>query len=69
MGQQVGKWFVKIGPTGIMQHLGEKTGVEEVEDGVLNPADILVNREPAVNLFFEKWFLVIVRIGIAQVVP
>ncbi len=49
LGQQAGKRLVHPGMPQIPEHLGEKAGVEKVQDRMLDAADILVHRHPVVH--------------------
>jgi len=71
LGQEVFKRFVEIHHLQVVQDLGEITGVEQVQDRVLDPPDIEVHLSPVLHiLFFERQ---VERLGlfchVAQEVP
>ena len=53
----------------LVQHLRKEAGVEQVQDRVLDPADVLVHRQPVVDEVPAERRLVVLRIRVAQVVP
>ena len=53
----------------VVEHLGEKPRVEEVEHGVLDAADVLVHRHPEVGLLAVEGEPVVLGVGVAEVVP
>ena len=67
--EQVGERFIKVYEASIMEHLGEETGVQEMQDSMLDTADVLVNRCPVVDFILGKGSLIIFRVGVAQVIP
>ena len=68
LGKQVGKGFVVTDQAEVAHHLGPEARVEQVQDGVLDAADVLVHRHPVGGLCvdhrgFGKFA------GVARVVP
>ena len=57
------------GDTQVGQRLGEEPGVHQVEDGVFDAADVLVDGQPVVDRLSREWGLVVGRVGEAQEVP
>ena len=53
----------------IKKKFGEKTGIKQMQHGMLYTPDILVNRQPVINLLFTERSLLLARIRIAQIVP
>ena len=69
LAQQVLERLVKVQHAQVAQHLREEAAVQQVQDGVLDAADVLVDRHPAVGFRAIEGQLGVVRIGVAQVVP
>ena len=46
LGEQVGEGFVDGQIAQVAQQLGEEAGIEQVQDGMLHTADVLVHRQP-----------------------
>ena len=65
LAQQVLERLVEIHHAHVAQHLREEAAVQQVQNGVLNAADVLVNGHPAVRLGAIERQLGVVRIGIA----
>ena len=65
LAQQVLERLVEVQHPQVAQHLREEATVQQVQDGVLNAADVLVNGHPAVRLGAIERQLGVVRIGIA----
>ena len=53
----------------LLHHLGEEPRVEQVQDGVLDAADVLVDRHPVVGERARERLAVVVRVGVADEVP
>ena len=51
LGKQPLEWFRDIKPPDPLERARPETGVEQVEDRMFNPADILANGQPAFGLF------------------
>ena len=49
LGQQVGERFFEFNQSLIMQHPRIKSRIEQVQDSMLDPADVLVNGHPVIN--------------------
>ena len=69
LAQQVGERLVEVEQPHVAHHLREEAAVQQVQDGVLDAADVLVDRHPAVRARRIERRGVVVRIGVAQVVP
>ncbi len=67
--EQVRERLVEIDEPRVVQHLREEARVEEVQDGVLYAADVLVDGRPVVHLVLREGLQVVLRVGVAQVVP
>ena len=52
-----------------MQRLREEARVHQMQDRVLDPADVLVDRQPVVDHAAVERPVVVVRVGVAQEVP
>ena len=48
LGEQVAKWLIEPDQTKVAHHPGPEPGVKQVQDGVLDPADVLVHRHPVI---------------------
>ena len=48
---------------------GPEARVDQVQDGVLNPANVLINRKPILRYFRREWRFVVTRVGVAVEVP
>ena len=53
----------------VEQHLVPKTGIEQVEDGVLGAADIEIDRRPVVDSRCGGKSFRVMRVEVAQVIP
>jgi hypothetical protein len=53
----------------VRQRLDEEARVEQMQDGVLDAADVLIDRHPASDDLPVERHLVVVRIAVAQEVP
>ena len=53
----------------LLQHLGPEAQVEQVQHGVLGPADVHVHRQPAIRVCARERLLRVVRVEIARPVP
>src|SRR5512133_2063479 len=69
LGQQVEKGLIAGYIAHVTQHLGEKTGVEQVHDGMFDATDILVYRHPVIDLGAVKGCLQQIRTAVAQEIP
>ena len=69
LAQQVLERLVEVQHAQIAQHLREEAAVQQVQDGVLDAADVLVDRHPAVGFRAVEGQLGVVRVGVAQVIP
>ena len=69
LAQQVGERLVEVEHTSITRDLGPDARVQQVQDGVLDTANVLVDGHEAVRLVLGKGQLAVVRVGVAQVVP
>ena len=69
LGEQVLKGLVDAQVAEVAQDLGEKAGIEQVEDGVLHAADVLIHRQPVLCLRRVQRRSGAVRAGVAGEVP
>lgn len=69
LAQQVGEGLVHTQQTQVAQCLGKETAVEQVQNGVLDAADVVIDGHPTVGGSLGEGQLGVVRVGIAQVVP
>ena len=56
--QQALEWFIAFHQTEIPHQLVEEAGVQQVQNGVLDTADILVHRQPVVGGFRVQHFVI-----------
>ena len=68
MGQQLGEGFVHLDQAEVAHHLGPETRVQQVQDGVLDAADVLVHGHPVVSAPGDHGLLVL-GIAVAHEVP
>src|SRR5205807_5063240 len=47
--EQPGEWFVEIEVAAALQRPGEEAGIKKMENRMLDPADILVDRHPVID--------------------
>ena len=69
LAEQVGEGLVHVNEAEVAHDLGPEAAVEQVQDGVLDATDVVVHRHPAVHGLLGEGSLIVVRIGIAHVVP
>ena len=69
LAQQVREGFVEIEHAQVTQHFREEAAVQQVQNGVLNAANVLVNGHPAVHLGAVERCFGVMRIGVAHVIP
>ena len=69
LAQQVGEGLVHAQQAQVAQRLGKEAAVEQVQDGMLDAADVVIDRHPTVGGFAGEGQLGVVRVGIAQVIP
>ena len=69
LAQQVGEGLVHAQQAQVAQCLGKEAAVEQVQNGVLDAADVVIDRHPAVGGLAGEGQLGVVRVGIAQVIP
>ena len=67
--KQIGEGLVAIYISQIAQGFGEETRIEQMQNRVLDTADVLIDGHPVIDLFFGERFLIIQSIGIAQEIP
>ena len=67
--QEVRERLIEVDEAGVVQDLREEARVQEVQDGVLDAADVLIDRRPVIDLVLGERLLVVVRVRVAQVVP
>ena len=72
LGEQTGKRLIRrLGQriAALAQGAGEETGIEQVQNRVLDTADILIDRHPVFGCFLRDRLGLVARIAIAQEVP
>ena len=69
LAQQVGEGLVHTQQAQVAQCLGKEAAVEQVQNGVLDAADVVIDGHPTVGGFLGEGQLGVVRVGIAQVIP
>jgi len=69
LGEQAGERLVETDMAGRLHGAGEEAAVEQVQDGMLNAADILIDRQPAIDLGAVGRRGVDPRIGEARKIP
>ena len=69
LAQQVGEGLVHAQQAQVAQRLGKEAAVEQVQNGVLDAADVVIDGHPTVGSLAGEGQLGVVRIGIAQVIP
>ncbi len=66
--QQARKGLVKFYQAEVAHDLGPETRIKQVQDGVLDAADVLIHRQPVVHPLVDH-FAVLVGAGVAQEIP
>ena len=69
LGEKTIEWFIHIQQAPILEGLGEKTGIEQVKNGVLDATHVLPHRQPAVCCLSAERCIRVVRIGEPQEIP
>ena len=69
LAQQVGEGLVHAQQAQVAQRLGKEAAVEQVQNGVLDAADVVIDGHPTVGSLAGEGQLGVVRVGIAQVIP
>ena len=69
LAQQVGEGLVNTQQAQVTQRLGKEAAVEQVQNGMLDAADVVIDGHPTVCRLAGEGQLGVVRIGIAQVIP
>jgi hypothetical protein len=69
LGQEIGKGLAHVEIPKISQHAGIKAGIEEMKDGMLYPANILVHRHPVIHSLRIHGALIIIWTCIAVKIP
>ncbi len=64
-----GKGFGEANQPLVIHHLGPKPRIQQVHHCVLRAAHIQVDRKPVVNAGSVERCLVVVRAGVAQLIP
>ena len=67
--QQLFCWFVRVHHACIAHQFVEEAEVEQVHDGVFDAADIDINRQPVVCRIGIEHTVLILRAGVARIVP
>ena len=69
LAQQVDEGLVDVAQAQVAADLGPETRVEQVENGVLDSADVVVDAHPVVRAVLVEGQLRVVRVDVAQVIP
>ena len=69
LGEEAGERLPEPDQPEVVHHLGEEPRVEQVQDRVLDAPDVLVHRQPVVGDLARERLRVVVRVGVADVVP
>ena len=69
LAQQVGEGLVHAQQAKVAQGLGKEAAVEQVQNSVLDAADVVIDGHPTVCRLAGEGQLGVVRVGIAQVIP
>ena len=69
LAQQIGEGLVNAQQTQVAQCLGKEAAVEQVQNGVLDAADVVIDGHPTIGSLAGEGQLGVVRVGIAQVIP
>ena len=69
LGEQVGERLLRFEQVHVVQRLDEEARVHQVQDRVLDPADVLVDRHPVVGDLSRPRLLVIAVVQVAEEVP
>ena len=69
LAQQVGKGLVHAQQAQVAQRLGKEAAVEQVQNGVLDATDVVIDGHPTVGCLAGERQLGVARVGIAQVIP
>ena len=69
LAEQVGERLVHVEQPHVAERLGEEATVEQVQDGVLDAADVVVHGHPAVGGLAGERQLIVVWVRVADVVP
>ncbi|CCJ91566.1 conserved hypothetical protein [Cronobacter turicensis 564] len=67
--QQLFRWLVRVHHARVAHQFVEEAEVEQVHDGVLDAADINIDRQPVVGRFLIQHTFFVLRAGVARVVP
>ena len=67
--EEPGERLAEADQAEVVHHLHEEPGVEQVEDRVLDPADVLVDRQPVVDDLAAERQQLVGRVGVAEEVP
>ena len=69
LAEQIREWLRRIQHAFVLQHFHKETRIEQVQNGVLDAADVLIDRHPIVSFFLGKRLGLIVRIAVANEIP
>ncbi len=69
LAQQVSEGLVHAQQAQVAQCLGKEAAVEQVQNGVLDAADVVIDGHPTVGGLAGEGQLGVVRVGIAHVIP
>ncbi len=69
LSEQALKRFIEVQESAISKDFGKKARVEQMQNGVLNAADVLIDRQPVIHSLRRKGRFWVVGVGVAQKVP
>ena len=69
LAQQVSEGLIHTQQAQVAQRLGKEAAVEQVQNGVLDAADVVIDGHPTIGSLAGEGQLGVVRVGIAQVIP
>src|SRR5690242_8581157 len=67
--EEAQEWLIEVQMAHIVQSLDEEARVQQMQNGMLDAADILIDRLPQLHHFWTPRLLTVMWIGIAQVIP
>ena len=62
LGQQFAEGFAHLGQPQVAHHLGPEARIEQVQDGVLDTADVLIHRHPVIGARIHHGLAVVARV-------
>ena len=69
LGEQAARRLAVLDEADIAHHLGEEARVDQVQDGVLDAADVLIDLEPVGDLRGVEGLRGVVRVAVAVEIP